>query len=80
MTKWEILESKTELKAKELEKELDSLVLLELRENDFCLRIKEIPEDSGENNREEIIKVLANLPSFLANSSWIGVREYIGRN
>lgn len=49
---------------KQLERELDNLALLELKEKEYCLRFRTLPEDSGEDVREKVIKALADFLDY----------------
>lgn len=51
--KVEILESKTKVTNRELERKLNNLALLVLKQ--FCLRFKAIPDKSGKNIRAKIV-------------------------
>lgn len=54
------MESKTEVIDRELERELDNLILLELRQKKNCLRFGAILESSDENIIERIAQALTN--------------------
>lgn len=56
--KLEILESKTDIMDREKKRELDNLAPLGTEE-EFCLRLRRVPENSGEDTREKVIKALA---------------------
>lgn len=45
---------------KELERHLDSLAPMDLRQKEHCLRLQGIKEESEENTRKRIILLLAN--------------------
>lgn len=70
--------SKTEVMDRELEKELDNGALLKLRQKEFCLRFRAIPDSSDENITERVIPTLSTFLGWEANDIETEMDKSIG--
>lgn len=57
---WKILENKAKITNKEIERALDNMALLEQRQEEFCLRLRTVQEELGEDVREKAVESLSN--------------------
>jgi len=55
------LDNRVDVLEKEQENELDRIALLELRDKEFCLRLRGVPEAKEENLKDKIIQALLGL-------------------
>lgn len=72
------MENKAKITNKEIERALDNMAFLEQRQEEFCLRLRTVQEELGEDVREKAVESLSNFfERKICNWKWIKCTELI---